>query len=68
MRLEEPGGILTALVLVLGLMGGGVVGADVLGVVLEEGGEGGLLGSDLFDDVPVGHWADEEVGWAVPAE
>nr|MDE0501929.1 S-layer homology domain-containing protein [bacterium] len=65
MRLEEPGGILTALVLVLGLMGGGVVGADVLGVVLEEGGEGGLLGSDLFDDVPVGHWADEEVGWAV---
>ena len=23
------------------------------------------LGSDMFDDVPVGHWADEEIGWAV---
>lgn len=22
-------------------------------------------GSDTFDDVPVGHWADEAVGWAV---
>ena len=22
-------------------------------------------GSDTFDDVPVGHWADEEIGWAV---
>ncbi|MCE2527877.1 MAG: S-layer homology domain-containing protein [Actinomycetia bacterium] len=22
-------------------------------------------GSDLFDDVPNGHWADEEIGWAV---
>ena len=22
-------------------------------------------GSDLFDDVPAGHWADEEIGWAV---
>ena len=31
----------------------------------EEGGGGGPLGSDLFGDVPVGHWADEEVGWAV---
>ena len=24
-----------------------------------------VLGSQMFDDVPVGHWADEEVGWAV---
>ena len=24
-----------------------------------------VLGSDMFDDVPVGHWADEEIGWAV---
>ena len=23
------------------------------------------LGSDLFDDVPVGHWADAAIGWAV---
>lgn len=23
------------------------------------------LGSALFDDVPVGHWADEAIGWAV---
>ena len=31
-----------------------------------DGGGGGVpLGSGLFDDVPVGHWADEEVGWAV---
>ena len=22
-------------------------------------------GSDLFDDVPAGHWADEAIGWAV---
>ena len=26
---------------------------------------GGGLGSDVFVDVPAGHWADEEVGWAV---
>ena len=26
---------------------------------------GGGLGSDSLVDVPVGHWADEEVGWAV---
>ena len=51
------------LVLVLGLVGGGLVGADG-GLVLQEGG-GVPLGSGLFDDVPVGHWADEEVGWAV---
>ena len=25
----------------------------------------GVAGSDLFDDVPAGHWADEAVGWAV---
>lgn len=24
-----------------------------------------VAGSDLFDDVPAGHWADEAVGWAV---
>ena len=56
------------LVLVLGLLGGGLVGADGGGVVLQEGGDGGggvPLGSGLFDDVPEGHWADEEVGWAV---
>ena len=27
--------------------------------------DGGVAGSDLFDDVPAGHWADEEIGWAV---
>ena len=56
------------LVLVLGLLGSGLVGADGGGVVLQEGGDGGggvPLGSGLFDDVPEGHWADEEVGWAV---
>ena len=54
-------------VLVVGLLGSGLVGADG-GMVLQEYGEGGgsvPLGSGLFDDVPVGHWADEEVGWAV---
>ena len=25
----------------------------------------GLRGSDTFDDIPEGHWADEAVGWAV---
>ena len=36
------------------------------GVVLQEDGGGGVpLGSGLFDDVPVGHWADVPVGWAV---
>ncbi len=25
----------------------------------------GVAGSDTFDDVPVGHWADEAIGWAV---
>ena len=53
------------LVLLLGVSG--LVGAAGAGdgVVLQEGGGGEPLGSDLFDDVPVGHWADEEVGWAV---
>ena len=27
--------------------------------------DAGVAGSDLFDDVPAGHWADEAVGWAV---
>ena len=27
--------------------------------------DGGVLGSASFDDVPAGHWADEEIGWAV---
>ncbi len=27
--------------------------------------DGGAVGSDLFDDVPAGHWADREIGWAV---
>ncbi len=55
------------LVLVVGLLGSGLVGAvdDERGVVLQEEGGGVPLGSGLFDDVPVGHWADEEVGWAV---
>ena len=26
------------------------------------------MGSDVFGDVPVGHWADEEIGWAVTDE
>ena len=30
-----------------------------------DGVDGGVAGSDLFDDVPAGHWADEEIGWAV---
>ena len=25
-------------------------------------------GSDIFDDVPVGHWADRAIGWAVGSE
>ena len=59
--------VLVVVVLVLGLLGSGLVGAvDGGGVVLQEDGGGGVpLGSGLFDDVPVGHWADEEVGWAV---
>ena len=67
MRLRKPSGILTLLVLVLVLSVSGLVDAAGVGdgVVLQEGGGGESLGSDLFDDVPVGHWADEEVGWAV---
>ena len=58
--------VLVVGVVVLGLLGSGLVGADGGGVVLQEDGGGGVpLGSDLFDDVPEGHWADEEVGWAV---
>ena len=58
--------VLVVGVLVLGLLGSGLVGAVDGGVVLQEDGGGGVpLGSDLFDDVPEGHWADEEVGWAV---
>ncbi len=58
---------MTLLVLVSLLSVSGLVDAAVGGdgAVLEEGGGGDSLGSDLFDDVPVGHWADEEVGWAV---
>ena len=29
------------------------------------GGQSAARGSDVFDDVPVGHWADEPIGWAV---
>ena len=58
--------VVVVLVLVLGLLGSGLVDAGVGGVVLQEDGGGRVpLGSGLFDDVPVGHWADEEVGWAV---
>ena len=51
---------------VLGLMLlGGMAGAvDDDGFALQAGG-GVPLGSDSFVDVPVGHWADEAVGWAV---
>ena len=55
--------VFVALVLVLGLMVSVVARGEDSSVVQGVGGEG--LGSDLFDDVPVGHWADEEVGWAV---
>ena len=48
---------------VLGLLGG-MVGAVDDSFALQAGG-GVPLGSDSFVDVPVGHWADEEVGWAV---
>ena len=67
MRLKKPKGILTLLMLVLLLSVSGLVDAVSAGygVVLQEGGGDGPLGSELFDDVPVGHWADEEVGWAV---
>ena len=67
MRLKKPKGILTLLMLVLLLSVSGLVDAASggYGVVLQEGGGDGPLGSELFDDVPVGHWADEEVGWAV---
>ncbi len=59
--------MLTLSVLLLALSVTGLVDAAGAGagVGLEEGGGGEPLGSDLFDDVPVGHWADEEVGWAV---
>ena len=66
MRLRSPRGILP-LLLALVLSVSGLVGAAGAGdgVVWQEEGGGGPLGSGLFDDVPVGHWADEEVGWAV---
>ena len=48
---------------VLGLLGG-MVGAVDDSFALQAGG-GVPLGSDSFVDVPVGHWADEAVGWAV---
>ena len=56
---------LVMLVLLLGVSGLVDAAGAADGVVLQEGGGGDQLGSDLFDDVPVGHWADEEVGWAV---
>ena len=67
MCLKTSTRILALLMLVLVLSVSGLVAPAGAGtrVVLEEGGGGGLLGSGLFDDVPVGHWADEEVGWAV---
>ena len=54
--LKRSGGILTSLVLVtvLAVSSGTAVGQTA-----------DPKGSDTFDDVPVGHWADEEVGWAV---
>ena len=67
MRLKKTRGILTLLMLVLALSvsGLGDAASAGYGAVLQEGGGGEPQGSDLFDDVPVGHWADEEVGWAV---
>ena len=50
--------------LVLGSSGSGLVGAVDDSFALQAGG-GVPLGSDSFVDVPVGHWADEAVGWAV---
>ena len=38
----------------------GVVALGVAGVVMGVG----LLGSDRFEDVPPGHYADEAIGWA----
>ena len=32
------------------------------------GGQAATRGSDVFDDVPAGHWADEPIGWAVDNE
>ena len=54
--LKRSGGILTSLVLVtvLAFSAGTAVGQTA-----------DPKGSDTFDDVPVGHWADEEIGWAV---
>ncbi len=59
-----PVRVWVVLVLTLGLLGSGVVGA-VDESVLQTGGGGVPLGSGSFVDVPVGHWADEAVGWAV---
>lgn len=55
--------VFVGLVLVFGLLVS-VVGQADDSVMLQEGGDV-PLGSGLFDDVPVGHWADEAVGWAV---
>ena len=50
------------LVLVLSLLFSVVVRAE--DTLVAQDGEGVPLGSELFDDVPAGHWADEEIGWA----
>ena len=53
---NKSGGILTSLVLatVLAVSAGTAVGQSA-----------DPKGSDVFDDVPLGHWADEPIGWAV---
>ena len=48
---------LTALVAVL------LVAGFAAGTLVAQTGT--PLGSDTFDDVPTGHWADEAIGWAV---
>ena len=55
--------VLAVVVWVFVLFGSVPLRAD--GPVALVGGGEVWRGSDLFDDVPVGHWADEEVGWAV---
>ena len=34
-------------------------------VVASAQSSSGVKGSDTFDDIPEGHWADEAIGWAV---
>ncbi len=42
-----------------------VVLATVFGLGVAVGAQNLPMGSDLFEDIPRGHWADEAIGWAV---